>query len=316
MATTPRVDTNGEVNFNIEPKAFGAKLSELAKHHNNLMKLAASIYSLGKTQRLQFPNGDIIGRKEIRSLSSQFVKELKGLKKFYVARGRKKKRTRKPGTTAGFKNPILVSDNMREFFAVANLGPSDPRNPQSEPLNKKLAVGMNGVTTRAIMTPVFNIYAHVNRMQKDPENKQFLTATPEMDQYFKDTYRRLEAQPQRYAKADKDGVRKPIPKFSPQRFRYASIQQIVADNSVPKPDSKDAVKKATWLRPLNAEQQLVLDNVQMKERLKEEQVLVSGILEYYRWQKATADGKTKKPFQEWAVAERAKKAKRKQKASQ
>ena len=299
MATTPRINTAGDVNYNIEPKEFGGKLNELAKHHNNLMKLAASVYSLGKTQRLQFPNGHVIGRKEIRSLSSQFVKELKGLKKYFVARGRKKKRARKPGTTAGFKNPILVSDNMRSFFAVANLGPSDPRNPQSEPLNGKLAVGLNGVTTRAIMTPVFNIYAQVNAMQKDPQNKQFLTSTPQMDQYFTETYARLAAKPQRYTKPDKDGVSKPIPKFDPKRFRYASIQQIVADNSVPKAS-------------LNEQQKTVLDNVEMKARLEQEQTLVSGILEYYRWQKSGS----KKPFEQWSAEERAKKARKRAKASQ
>ena len=68
--------------------------------------------------KLQYPNGDIIGRKELKSLNSQFVKEMKDLKKYYTAHGKRKKRKRKEGSTSGFKNPILVDDNMRRFFLL------------------------------------------------------------------------------------------------------------------------------------------------------------------------------------------------------
>jgi len=269
--SSPALATSSEQRdpLNLEPKEFGGKLDELAKHHNNLMKLAKEVYGLGKTQRLQYPDGTTVGRKELRSLSSQFVKDLKSLKKNYTAHGKRRKRKRTPGTTAGFKNPILVTDNMREFFRVSNLGPSDPANPNSAPLNSVLAVGQNGVTTRAIMTPLFNIYAKVNDMQKDPNNRQFLTATPQMNQYFSDTYRRLAAQPQRFTKPDKTGVAKPIPKFDPNRFRYASIQSIVADNTVKK-------------EQLSAEQQAALEDPATKARLAQEQDLVSSILSVYR----------------------------------
>ncbi len=276
MATSPAATTPEERDaLNLEPKEFGEKLTELGKHHNNLMKLAASVYALGKTQRLQYPNGKTVGRKELRSLSSQYVKELKNLKKNYVAHGKRKKRKRTAGTTAGFKNPILVTDNMREFFKTANLGPSDPANPASTPLNQVLAVGTNGITTRAIMTPLFNIYAHVNAMQKDPANKQFLTSTPQMDQYFQQTYANLMAKPQKFTKPDKAGVQKPIPKFDPKRFRYASIQSIVAENTIKKEE-------------LNVNQAAALSDLAVKARLEQEQTLVSGVLSMYREQKKAA----------------------------
>lgn len=313
MATSPpTVDTNEVKNYDIEPKEFGENLSKLCKEHNEIFKLASVVYSLGKTEKLVYPNGKTIGRKELKNLSAQFCKKVKELKKNFVARGKKKKRTRKSGTIAGFKNPIIVTDNMRAFFAVANLGPSDPRNPSSEPLGPKLAVGVNGVTTRAIMTPVFNIYAYVNHMQKDNRQgfRQLLTATPQMDQYFTDTYTRLAALPQRFKKADKNGYREPIRKFESKSFRYASIQQIVADNSIPRPGSKGA-KERPHLTPLTAEQSTLLENPEMKVRLEQEQVLVSGILEYYRWIKSGS----KKPFEVWATEERAKKAAKKARES-
>ena len=134
--------------LNLEPKDFGAKLDQITKHHNNLMKLAAQVYALGKTQRLQFPNGKTVGRKELRTLSSELNKDIKDLKKNYVAHGKRQKRTRKEGTTAGFKNPIVVSENMKNFFANANLGPSNPQVPGSPALAPQLLVSESGITTR------------------------------------------------------------------------------------------------------------------------------------------------------------------------
>lgn len=187
MASSPHA-ADAKDALNLGTKEFGAQLSALTKQHSNLLKLASKVYALKKTERLQFPDGSTIGRKELRALSSQFTKELKSLKRNYVAHGKKKRRTRKAGGSAGFKNPILVSEDMRQFFSVANLGPSNPDQPASVPLNTQLAVGQNGVTTRAILTPLFNIYAQVNGMQQDPANRQFLTSTPQMDQYFRATY--------------------------------------------------------------------------------------------------------------------------------
>ena len=280
MATSPRPATSPveRDDNNLTPKEFGEKLDALAKHHNNLMKLASKVYALGKTQRLQYPNGSQVGRKELRTLSSQFVKELKSCKKNYTAHGKRSKRKRRAGGSAGFKNPIKVTPNMQQFFANANLGPSDPSNPNSAPLNTLLAVGANGITTRAIMTPLFNIYAHVNQMQKDPANKQFLTATPQMNQYFQQTYANLAAKPQKYQKNKATGgedLSKPLPKFDPNHFRFASIQSIVADNTVP---------AAT----LSAEEQAYLANPAVVARLAEEQQIVSDVLKVYKKRKTDA----------------------------
>ena len=195
---------------------------------------------------------------------------------------------------------------MRAFFAQANLGPSNPFVPNSQPLNQILAVGREGVTTRAIMTPLFNIYAHVNDMQKDPNNKQFLTSTPQMDQYFQETYTRLAGRPQKYQKDKETGqpdITKPIPKFDPKRFRYASIQSIVADNTIPKDNTKP---QSAHLPTLTPAQEAVLSAPETKARLEEEQTLVSGVLDVYRYRKSGSP----LPFNEWLAKENAKKARR------
>lgn len=172
-----------------------------------------------------------------------------------------------------FAKPILVTDNMREFFSQANLGPSNPAGPASLPLNQVLDVGRNGVTTRNILTHLFNIYALVNRMQQDPKNKQFLAATPRMYQYFQDTFNRLAA---RRA-------------FNPKHFRYASIQSIIADNMI-LPDA------------LTPKELHVLNSPEIMARLKEEQTLLGSITEFYRYIKSGSN----LPYNQWAAKKREK----------
>lgn len=271
--------------LNLEPKEFGAKLDQLAKHFNNLMSLAKHVYELGKSEKLPTTGGLQIGRKELRSLNTQFVSELKSLKKNYTAHGKRQKRVRDPSTTAGFKNPIVVTQNMREFLANANLGPSDPRNPMSAPLNKVLTAGTQGLTTRAILTPLFNIYAVVNGIQRDPNQRQFLTSTPEMDRYFAQTFANLvaadKAEPRFSKKPNKQGVRTRLPDFDPKHFTFARIQSIVADNTV----SKDV---------LPAEYLAALESPELTATLAREQQTVSSALKYYKEQKNAAKKSTKR----------------------
>ncbi len=145
----------------------------------------------------------------------------------------------------------MATDNMRDFFKVANLGPSDPADPNSGPFNKFLLVAHNGITTRNIMTILFNIYTLVNNMQ-NPENRSILTSTPLMDQYFHQTYDHLAAQPRQ---------------FNPNSFRFSRLQSIINDNK------KDNLTK---------EQVSLLNERRMVEHLEKEYVFLSKILKTYR----------------------------------
>jgi len=161
-------------------------------------------------------------------------------------------------TLAGFKTPIRVTDNMREFIRNGDFGLSDPNDPNSPPLNQMLMVTENNITTRSMLTPLFNIYAHVNDMQQDPNNKQYLTSTPTMDQYFRETYLKLARRPEKFRR---DGT--PIPGFDPKRFRYASLQYIISENT-------DRSRK-------------LIENVAViKKLLERDQVTISNALKVYR----------------------------------
>lgn len=147
-----------------------------------------------------------------------------------------------------FERPLLVNENMREFFRNANLGPSDPNNPNSAPLNSFFSVGLNGITTRLILTYLFFIYAHINNMQK----KHLLSATPRMREYFADTFSRLAIRPRG---------------FNPNRFTFPDLQSIIFDNLVSE---------------FTPDQQALLDDPRTKYRLEQEKDLVKEILGFYR----------------------------------
>jgi len=104
-------------------------------------------------------------------------------------------------------------------------------------------------------------------MKRDPVNKQFLTATPEMNQYFSATFAKLEAQPATVSK--KTG--KTNPRFDRNHFRYADFQKIVKDNVVP----VTAAEKAQY--------------EQYRPRLQQEQALASSTLTIHKAQKLAAE---------------------------
>ena len=274
---------------NMSNADFGDRLKTLAKQHKQIMKLAAAVYSLPKGKSLHYSAKEQIGRRELNGLSSQFTSELKSLKKAYTAHGKRQRKKRDPskGGSAGFKNPIIVSEAMQRFLAGGNFGPSDPFNTNSAPLNSLLSGGANRVTTRGIMTPLLSIYSQLNNMQQDPNNKQFLTATPEMKQVFGATFGKLEAEPARVGK--KSG--KPLPRFNRDKFQYARLQSIVSDNVV----------------PLTDEQKKELE--QQRPRLEQEQTLVSEALEKHTYLAEQRAGKTTEPFESWVVEHRRKKKK-------
>ena len=250
---------------------FGQKLRELANTHTDLMKLQAAVAQAGKGEKIPVA-GKEIGRTEVRSLSSQFKKELRALKKDYVLQGKRKKkvkRARDPSKRSAFETPDLASDALRQFFANSNLGvvnPSLPESAQNPRLNSQFIVGQNGVTSRAVLTQLFNIYIYNNRAQmkrKDAQGKSYLVATPEMNQYFSQTFAALEAQPGSVSrKTGKTG-----PRFNRNNFRYADISKIVSANLVPKAQLTEAQKA---------------EMAQFQDRLDQEKALGHRALESYK----------------------------------
>ena len=104
-----------------------------------------------------------------------------------------------------------VTDNLRDFFREANLGPSDPHDPYSIPLAEVIDFR---IMTRLDITKLFVIYEHVNQMQQDPFNPQRLTATPLMHRYFAEDFAQM-------------------PGFDPNNFRHGKLLLLAGRNLIP-----------------------------------------------------------------------------------
>ncbi len=171
-----------------------------------------------------------------------------------------------------FKSPVLLSEDMINFLRdpETDFGLSDPNDPTSIPLKEALMTINNGISSKAIITPLMGIYAHVNQMRKDPTNKLPLTSTEAMDRHLQSTYERLTARPQKYTKPDRHtGVSQPIPKFDPKHFRYMDMHSIVHENTV----------KNEKLSPYHQE---LFQDLGLAKLLDHDRDLVNNALSIYR----------------------------------
>ena len=105
-----------------------------------------------------------------------------------------------------YSTPVKLNYNMRNFLKESGLNKVAPN-----AIN--LAVG-TGISSRSILTILFNIYSNINNMQIYP-NPNYLKSTPLMNKYFEDTY---------------DIIRKKEA-FDPNIvFRYKDFQYIIRNN--------------------------------------------------------------------------------------
>ena len=197
----------------------------------------------------------------------------------------------------GFRNPMFVSRNMRDFFRDANIGTVDPNNPKSSKLNETLTLLTDpnedfagyGVTSSALLTPLFSIYAYLNNLTKlarvnqnlpeDQWNRQWLGVDDRMEKYFGELLTVLENQPQGFNKK-----RKPLPKFDRHNFRYADFQKIVAINRRNKEGKLTKYKNIdTPAGPaVSEDEDGILNDETVRNALDKEQEKVSENLETYR----------------------------------
>ena len=167
----------------MSPSQFGDVLDNMSTQLGQLFQITAEVAKLQKGERLKFPTGQEIGKREVRSLQSQFVKELKSLRKMFAAAKKPKKNNRARRPFTGFGTPIYISETLKNFFRTANLGPAlqpvevdEKGNPTKFVENGQLRdyiqlILEHGVTARGMLTPLFNIYVRVNQMPYTDGNR-------------------------------------------------------------------------------------------------------------------------------------------------
>lgn len=300
---TPDENT-GDTGVALTAKEFKEELGRLVEEFDNVLELNSKIAVLQKGKTYEMPDGRKIGRREFKQARSQFVNELRNLSKLYgqAKKPRKRSGARRPGT--GFRIPILVSDQLRAFFSEANLGPVDPRDPKSSALKDELLLlTQNGVTSAALLTPLFSIYAIVNKLTEksssnhtnpkdlrspchsiEDMNHQMLGADDLMYKHFSSTFDLLRS---RGAHTTEHGTE--IPAFDPQNFKYASFQSLVSlnrrtkDGKLKRKVNGNATEEINPAGPaLSADEVAYLENEKVKEELEREQKRVSDTLAIYR----------------------------------
>ena len=293
-----------EAKFNQERvnKEFNERIDEILAHVEQLSDVALAVGSLPEGGKHELPNGTTVGKKEFKQLRSCCKKEIKELKKMF-AQARKQHKPKRAGASNGFRNSAVVEKTLCDFFKEAELGPSYKRNgTKFSESNKKLSADMpmfleNGVTSSALLTPLFSIYAHKSGMQLE-KNRQYLKATPLMHKYFDPIFKILveeddekivrmkaeleEMRNKKVTKEEKEAFEKELQefedkikktekdKFNPDEFRYSRFQSIV---SKCRKDKKDASPPQV---------KLLEDSVKLKSVLESEQRVVSETLAYYR----------------------------------
>lgn len=285
--------------WDITPKQFKDKLIHLTQELKRLLKLNESLSSLGPGDHLVFPDGTNIGRREFRSIQAQYVQQLTELGRYFTQAKKKPKKVKRVNRHSGFDNAAFMTENFRLFFMNAELGPAyvaqiDDHGQvtfvQGERLHNYLDLFLkHGITSQALLTPLFIIYVTVNKLQ-DLEHKSILHATPLMMKYLSSTFEALAladqekhnknqvlldqlisiSAPQDQIEAAQKEVNKLI--FQPEKFMYNRLMSIVAHNRIPK----------TSITPEQIQQ---LKDSQLLQRLTEEQQIVSSTLAYYRNQK-------------------------------
>lgn len=105
---------------------------------------------------------------------------------------------------SGFMTPVKLSYNLKTFITKGYFGFD----------TKYMMAVTNGVCNRAILTPLFNLYAKANNM-RSPDIKQWLSATPLMYELFSTTF---------------DDIKKTKPEFNPENFKYEMFKSIISLN--------------------------------------------------------------------------------------
>jgi hypothetical protein len=281
-------------------REFKAKIKKIKVDIQNLINLASNIGSLEKGDRQKMSDGSSVGKRELKQYTSLVYKEIDGLAKDY-SQSKKQPKAKRTGGSNGFRNPMVVSVELPAYFNETNLGPAYEKieNDVDKTMTfKKLDTDLashlplflnEGVTSSALLTPLFSISAKTYNMQL-PDNKQYLKTTPIMNKHFSKIFKTLQERDEENIRVKEEEIQKledqGLPKerlenhvkelkklqdnkFNPDRFKYARLQSLV---------SQCRKKEENYTKT----QGNIVKDPEIKQKLLREQKIVSDTLAFYR----------------------------------
>jgi hypothetical protein len=300
--------------YDVSPAQFEELVERVVSHFDAYDSVSGKFSSsVPKGAKLNTEEGEVVTRANVRKMKNAIKAEIRDFKRYFQVAKKSRKRDpyerdsngqivyeevegrqvprMKPYRNNGFRNPMFVSKAIRDFFRDANIGYVHPDDPKSGRLNTKLGLLLDGegqfngygVTSSALLTPLFCIYAHVNNLTKLARanqgknekvwNRQWLGVDERMEKMLG---KELEILEKVTASSGK--------KFDRHNFRYADFQKIVAIN---RRNDKGTLPKygdiPTPAGPaLTQEEVNLLTDSDLRAALNEEWTMVHDNLDAYR----------------------------------
>lgn len=158
---------------NAEPlssKEFADKIKYLERAAKSLVKITALVNKYDMNQPLRIRDSVVIKRSDVSKYLDAYLYQLRDLRKIY--NNRKK---RSSGKSTQLHSLFKISDQLRDFYRGANLGPIDLDKPRGKKLASMIKlVTEKGMATSGILTSLLSRYIEVNGLKSGTTGGRFL----------------------------------------------------------------------------------------------------------------------------------------------
>lgn len=165
--------------FSKEIKGYVSELKELFKIQKALHAAKAQ-----KKGFLENWRGTAkITSQDVTALQNLLIKEAKHFARVYRSAYNRRRGagSRKGGPNSGFRLPIAMKQELIDFLNAANLGSIGGRRLQEflPFLNQAQSGAIYGIASRAVLTPLFSLYAELNNLSNLAQYNRERASTPE-----------------------------------------------------------------------------------------------------------------------------------------
>lgn len=237
MATSPRKPKANKKSKLLTPKDFSDRMANHVKIAKELDHLNREALKSGNKVT---KNGKEYKVLEIKTLKTLNYKHMEKLSTVYRKAYVRVRPDRVPSANGGIRQPVLVGDELRQFFAVADLGDVDGRNGVAGPLRNLLVsrgfLGETPIASGAILTSLLVLYAKRHNLSQrardnqgkplELQNGQLLSVDEVMNQQLGNILTSLEqaSAAKLAARNVRDGDRKPATLPSGKQRKYVNDQ--------------------------------------------------------------------------------------------
>lgn len=146
---------------------FRNRVDQFRDAFRAIFNLQAELYRFGPNHKLEIKNHKI-GRKDINSFLKAALYQMGDLPKLYAL-----KKKKQPRQNSKLSALFYVSDQLVAFYDGAELGPSDPSDPNSPPLADEISLlTKNHMANSGILTSLFSRYVDENGLKSDKEDRK------------------------------------------------------------------------------------------------------------------------------------------------